>query len=328
MFKTTVVGSYPRVGDTPELQRLRRAIGEFEQGRRSLEELRQVEDDVTREVITEQARAGVDLITDGLIRWYDPVSHLCRHATGFEINGLLRFFDNNFFIRQPVVKEEVHWAGPSVSEEYRFAQAHAGGHPVKAVLMGPYTLARFAKDTHYGDFRALLRDLTVLVRTELVRTLEAGAQDVQVDEPALLEQPGDFPLLLAALRELLDGVKARTCLALYFGSLRGIAEALRELPVTGLLVDVVSRPENLEILAQGAWPADRSLVLGLLDARNTKLEPPEQVAELARRVAGRRPAESLWLAPSFGLELLPREAARRKLERLVECAAFLRRTQR
>ena len=97
-------GSYPRIGDTPGAQRHRRAYAQRERGELSVNEWRTVEDEVTREVIAEQIAAGVELPTDGQVRWYDPVSHLARGLANVTVNGLLRYFDTNFYFRQPVVR--------------------------------------------------------------------------------------------------------------------------------------------------------------------------------------------------------------------------------
>ncbi|MBI4201361.1 MAG: methylcobamide--CoM methyltransferase, partial [Chloroflexi bacterium] len=59
---TTVVGNYPKIGPGTKAPSLRNAIGQFDQGRITRDQLRQVEDDVTKEVIQEQAQAGIDLV--------------------------------------------------------------------------------------------------------------------------------------------------------------------------------------------------------------------------------------------------------------------------
>jgi 5-methyltetrahydropteroyltriglutamate--homocysteine methyltransferase len=101
----TTAGSYPRIGDAPELQRHRRAYAQRERSEISEEAFRAIEDEVTTEVIREQIEAGIELVTDGQVRWYDPYSHLARNFEGIEINGLLRLFDTNFYFRQPVVRD-------------------------------------------------------------------------------------------------------------------------------------------------------------------------------------------------------------------------------
>ena len=68
---TTVVGNYPKIPGRPRPARLRAAIARFQRGEIAEDELHRIEDEVTVEVIQEQAEAGIDIISDGQIRWED-----------------------------------------------------------------------------------------------------------------------------------------------------------------------------------------------------------------------------------------------------------------
>src|SRR3989304_7560115 len=80
-------GSYPRIGDAPDVQRHRRAYAQLERGEISAGEFTTVEDEVVTGVIREQIEAGMEGVTDGLIRWYDPYSPFCRGLEGGSIHG-------------------------------------------------------------------------------------------------------------------------------------------------------------------------------------------------------------------------------------------------
>src|SRR3989304_733453 len=129
-------GSYPRIGDSPGQQRLRRGYAQHERGEITSKEFDAIQTSLIQEIVQEQAEAGLDLVTDGQIRWYDPISHFTGQRDGIKINGLLRSFDTNFYIRQPVVVDQVVWKGPVLVEEYRSAQA-VSPKPVKVVVTGP-----------------------------------------------------------------------------------------------------------------------------------------------------------------------------------------------
>src|SRR5437016_8998170 len=132
-------GSYPRIGDSAEEQVLRRTIAQREKGEKTDADLRAAEDHMTELALREQIDAGLDLVTDGLIRWYDPISHLAGKLAGARINGLLRFFDTNCYFRQPVIEARLERNGPLVVEEFEFARRKTS-RPLKAVLTGPLTL--------------------------------------------------------------------------------------------------------------------------------------------------------------------------------------------
>ena len=106
---TTAVGHYPRIGDAPEQQRLRRAIQSHQAQKLSDAELRAVQDDVTAEILDEQARAGLDWVTDGQIRWDDGQTYLTQRLAGFERGGMIRYFDTNTYYRQPVAVGRVSY---------------------------------------------------------------------------------------------------------------------------------------------------------------------------------------------------------------------------
>ena len=96
-------GSYPRIGDGPELQILRRATASLDRGERNMADLLDAEHEMTRLAIADQLKAGLEVITDGQIRWYDPISHIASKLANVKIAGLQRYFDTNFYFRQPVL---------------------------------------------------------------------------------------------------------------------------------------------------------------------------------------------------------------------------------
>jgi methionine synthase II (cobalamin-independent) len=62
------------------------------------------------------------------------------------------------------------------------------------------------------------------------------------------------------------------------------------------------------------------VALGLVDARNTRLEESAEVARLAARAAKMRPDLEYQITPTASLEYLPADTAEAKVERLVEAA--------
>ena len=171
---TTVVGNYTKIGPGTKAPSLRNAINQLDRGRITEEELRRVEDEVTREVIQEQIDAGIDLVTDGQIRWDDGQTYFARGIKGFSINGLIRYFDSNTYYRRPVAEAKLEWDGPSSAEHFKFARANST-RPVKAVITGPYTVARLSQKGSYPDLRSLVLDLAGILNREARALQEAGA---------------------------------------------------------------------------------------------------------------------------------------------------------
>jgi 5-methyltetrahydropteroyltriglutamate--homocysteine methyltransferase len=319
--KTTVVGSYPKIPDPPAPGRWRTSVEKHQRGEISASDLRHVEDEVTVEVLSEQVQAGIDILTDGQIRWEDPQTYFTRGLHGFAINGLQRYFDTNVYYRQPVATGEVVWERPISVADYEFARSHSS-RPVKPVVTGPLTLAVLSKDEFYGNLDQFVMALASALNKELRALAAAGAPLIQVDEPGLLSRRDRFPLFRRAMDVLWDGVETRRSLYLYFGHLDSLYPAILDVPVDLLGLDFAAGPRNWEVLRRAQFTKD--LGLGILDARNTRMETPEEVASACRRASEIVSPDSLYVGPSAGLEFLPRRVAREKLQVL---AAGVRRAE-
>ena len=314
---TTVVGNYPKIGPGTRAPSLRAAIRQLDQGGISQEELRRIEDEVTKEAIDEQVQAGIDLVTDGHIRWDDGQTYFARGIPGFSINGLIRYFDSNTYYRQPIPESTLTWDGPISVDHFRFAQAHSP-RPVKAVITGPYTQGRMAQLGCYPDLAPLVMDLAGVLNREAKALEEAGATVIQFDEPAILKYKDDFSLFKEASHVLTQGLRAKTALTTYFRDASGLTPDFYRLPFQVIGLDFAWGPANYDLL--DGFPSDKELAVGLLDARNTRMEPVEEIVAAVRRITASVPLERIHLSPSCGLGFLPRTNARDKLARLVEGA--------
>lgn len=319
---TANIGSYPRVGDRPEQQKLRWAYRDWEMGKISDGELEEVYREATREVIQEQIRAGLNVVTDGQLRWYDPISHFARRMEGCEIDGLLRFFDTNFYFRQPVVRGRVLWDEPIVLEEFLFAREESSV-PVRPVVTGPYTLAKFSIDRHYGRLSSLVSDFAEAITMEVRELSRAGADEIQLDEPAILQNPDDMDVLLESTQKVAEAAKgSRLLFHVYFGDSTLLYDDMQELPVDGLGLDFTYSPELPDKIEREG--SEKGLGLGLIDARNTKMESSEDIVPLLERLVPRVKGGRVYLNPSCGIEYLPREKAFEKLRNMVGIAGKFR----
>jgi 5-methyltetrahydropteroyltriglutamate--homocysteine methyltransferase len=316
--QTTVIGSYPKPPPEGGTFVLRKTLHALERGDATTDDLRAAHEELTREVIAEQESAGIDLVTDGAVRWDDIVTPFARRIAGFEIGGLLRFFDNNVYYRRPVCTGPIEWRGPATVDQFRFAQSVANV-PVKAVIPGPATLAHLSIDEYYNDHTKFVMALASVLAQEAFELQAAGATVIQIDEPALLGAPEDLDLARRALN-LVAGelTTAETVLATYFGDAKRLGGEIFTLPVHIFGLDFVSGPENREVLKLA--PAGTRVQAGIVDARNTMLEKTDELSATMESLAEIVGLENLWAAPSAGLEFLPREKARSKLERLAQVA--------
>ena len=321
----TLAGAYPRTPLRGTPFRLRAAYGRLERGEIDATGFRAVQDDLVRELLAEQADAGLELLTDGQVRWDDPLSPLTHGLDGVEATGLLRWFDTNTYFRQPRATRALAWRGPITLDDWRFA-AGATSLPVKQCLVGPYTLGRLADSGDVGRETLTLATAEAL-REEIRALLDAGAPVVQVDEYALTmvgpDDDAERALFREAARRLTDGLDGlgHVSLAVTMGSAEHVgAAALFEAPFLSYLFDLIAGPDNWRLIAQA--PGERGIVCGVADARTTRPDDLEVMVWAAHYAASTqgRGSDRVGLAPSTGLEYLPRDRAKAKIEMLAQAA--------
>ncbi len=319
---TTSVGSYPRIGDTDELQKLRRAWAKRETGEIGEEEFDKVLKEFIELAIREQEKAGLDIVTDGMIRWYDQISHFAKVIEGVKINGLLRFFDTNTYFRQPVIGDDVP-SDPKIAhvilDDFKFARSIAKKE-VKAVLTGPITLARLSK----GDFKKAVELYTKLIENEVRALSQEGAKYIQIDEPALTARDidgGEFPIL--PYLERIYKAKSPQTIIIYFFYFRDFSKdwkKLQEIPADILGFDMTySHIED--VIAK--YGTKKPLLLGLFDGRSTYIEKPKDVIPRIKKVLRKYPFDFIMIGSSCGLEYLPRKFAYEKLKTLVKISKMI-----
>jgi 5-methyltetrahydropteroyltriglutamate--homocysteine methyltransferase len=306
------------VGDGPQAQRLRRGYANRETGKITVADFEAIARDYVAEVIKEQEDAGLDIVTDGLVYWYDLMSHPASRLENVSINGLVRFFDTNTYVRQPEINGKI---GGTFGIAGDFAKAKGQAtKELKAVVTGPYTLARHSIIKSNGDLGSLAMSYAEALGRELEALDAAGATIVQVDEPSLLKFPDDAELVRNVLKRAVASKGNLTVsLSTYFGDATTIWGELMNMPCDMLAVDLQYGPGLVETIVQHG--SDRPIALGAVDARNTKLDDIKDVAAKVGRVVDALDAKGVpevHIQPSNGLEFLPRDRAKRKLERMRE----------
>ena len=147
--------------------------------------------------------------------------------------------------------------------------------------------------------------------------MRAGARMIQIEEPAILAHPEDIRLL----RQLLEPLwavrgAAQLVVATYFGDAEPLYAQLNSLPADIIALDLTYSPRLAATVA--ATGASKTLALGIIDGRNTRLEHADSVARQVDALLQHYTLETVHLLPSCGLEYLPRDCARAKLALLAQ----------
>ena len=315
MIRAFSHGSFPKVGDSPLDQQLRAVLRRRERGKATAAEVALVADEVTSLAVAEQARAFIDVVSDGGMFADGPHAQLVGPLAGLERRGIRRWFETCFYDRDVAVVGPIRRARPFLVRGYEVAASVAPHRRVKVSLPGPVTFARRARDEHYGSPEAVAEALADALAEEVAALRTAGARFFQLDEPLLCRMPEDAELVSRTALVVFDaaGEGATTVLSTFFGDLFGVADGsgLDALPGTHLGLDLTGGAAALALL--GRLPAERGVALGVFDATTTVQEDAADMTVLLEPYREVLMARDVMVGPNAGLELLPRDAAFDKL---------------
>jgi 5-methyltetrahydropteroyltriglutamate--homocysteine methyltransferase len=335
-LRTSVVGSYPFPGW------LEFASGHLD--RFGSDDIAELQDDAATVAIQDQLRAGLDVITDGEQTRFDFNLSFYGHLDGIALEPASprRFGPPAHDQRgkHEVVGELAAPRGLGTLEEYaRLRRLAPAGQRLKMSVPGPFTMSgRLLPNARYPDRYALTEALLPLIRSELAALVEAGCEEICVDEPSMscYGHREDTKRFVDIFNRTVEPVVGRTrlCTHLCFGNFKGHPVGYRryaplfpdflDLKVDELHLEMANREyAELEIIGEVAQRMD--VAVGIIDVKSYFIESPELIADHVRACLRHAPAERLVFAPDCGLSQTARWAARRKLENLVAGVAIVRR---
>ncbi|WP_276486884.1 5-methyltetrahydropteroyltriglutamate--homocysteine S-methyltransferase [Ectopseudomonas mendocina] len=329
---------FPRIGRDRELKK---ALEAHWQGELDEAGLRAVGQRLRAEHWQLQKEAGIDLLPVGDFAWYDQVlghsltlgviPERFRSAAGkptletlfamargvkesccggAHAQELTKWFDTNYHYLVPEFSVDQQFA---LSWEQLFEEvdeAHALGHQVKPVLIGPLTYLWLGKAKGADFDRLDLLERLLPVYGEILQRLAAqGVEWVQIDEPILvLDLPQDWKNAFERAYNLIQREPCKKLIATYFGGLEDNLGLAANLPVDGLHIDLVRAPEQYPTILD-RLPAYKVLSLGVVNGRNVWRCDLDKALEVLRH-AHERLGERLWVAPSCSLLHSPVDLAR------------------
>jgi 5-methyltetrahydropteroyltriglutamate--homocysteine methyltransferase len=301
---STVLG-YPRIGPDRELKR---AVEGYWAGRTPAAELAETAQALRAQTWTELAAAGLGSVPGNTFSYYDQVLDaalvvgavperfaglglapvdlmftMARGTEGVPALELTKFFDTNYHYLVPELGPDTRFTLADRKPVEEFTEALELGVRTRPVLVGPVSLLLLAKAAEGAPagFRPLellepLLDVYAELLTELAR---AGAEWVQLDEPAFVADRDDAELaalarayerLGAAASRPIGAVEGRPKLlvASYFGHLGPALPVLADSPVEAIALDLVTDQVDLDAAAALPKLRDKTLLAGVVDGRN------------------------------------------------------------
>src|SRR5690554_914130 len=217
---------------------------------------------------------------------------------------MTKWFDTNYHYIVPEFDAGTSFSLNADRILEQLAEARAQGINAKPVIIGPVTYLWLGKAKDDSDRLNLLNKLLPVYTELLTKLAEAGAEWVQIDEPALVtELDADWRHAFILAYHELKTAPVKLLLTTYFGELRENLQLACELPVAGIHLDAISAQNEVARLAD--WlPVHKVLSLGVINGRNiwkTDLNATLDLLEPLKEKLGER----LWLAPSCSLLHVP-----------------------
>src|SRR5262245_45610026 len=292
--------------------------------------------DAVRLAIDDQLRAGADLISDGEMQrvdfnlgFYDYLEGLKPLPPSRRWGAPAHDQRSKYVAVAPLKAPR----GLGLVEEYRRARALTSA-PLKMPVPGPFTLAGCIQGGEvYRDRRAVTEALLPLVNAEMKALVAEGVTFLQLDEPSFACRPDQPEEFLDLIARTVDGVKAFLSMHMCFGNYRGRATGHRSYrplfphlvraKVDQLALEFASREMAEFELAREIKPP-MGLAVGLVDVKNSWVEPPELIAERLRQVLRHIEPECVHVTPDCGFSQTARFIAQQKLANMVAGVRLVR----
>jgi 5-methyltetrahydropteroyltriglutamate--homocysteine methyltransferase len=321
-IKTTVVGSYPvpswLVGNTSRVVLL----------------------DAIMTVLKTQELAGLDLISDGELKRFDPghpetngmidyfVSQMSGVQTRFSISDLDRFrSDRGLDYRTAPAGIVVAGIGEgtlNLPADFELVRGLTRS-PLKFTCTGPHMLAKVLTNCHYAGLPELALDLARVLRRQLERI---DAAVVQIDEANISGHPEDAGWAAEAINHVLDGIRVEKGVHVCFGNYGGqtvqrgiwrdLIPFLNTLRTDHLVLEFARRGYD-ELPDFARLDAKIGLGIGVIDIKDNLVESPDLIARRIDHIVQTLGAGRLrFVHPDCGLWMLQRSVADHKLRALVQ----------
>ncbi len=295
--------------------------------------------------------AGLDVVWDGEQKRIEMYEHPLTYVEGFKFLGIVKVWDAEFY-RKGAFIDSPKLVKPYHLEEFLFVKSKAR-REVKIPLTGAYTLADWSFDEYYirkyidleDPLHARLKakeEMVIdiakkIIRPNVVSLVEAGANRIQIDEPAVTSKPWEVPLMIEALNESIKGVNVKVTLHVCYSDYTKLFPYIAEAKIHQVSIECANRDSRelglsdevrmgysiLEYFKEYAeW---LEVAPGVVDVHTDFIEPPELIRDRLNYSAMKHGDESKIIACNdCGLRTRSWEVAYQKEKNLVKGASMAR----
>lgn len=327
---STVIG-YPYIGENREWKR---CVESFWNKKIAEEQFTTQMKSIRLNNLKHQQALGLDLLTVGDFTFYDRMLDVAAmfglvpnryNWTGDEVDlatyytmarggkeavacEMTKWFNTNYHYIVP----EYEGKQPQLTKNYildYFIEAKEElGVIAKPTIIGPFTFVQLAKGYDGKSKNSFLVKLLPLYVQVFQELLEAGAEWIQVEEPALCLSLNEeeIKLVQEAYTYLASELpKAKLMLQTYFEALSAYKE-LTQLPVAGFGLDFVhGAEENILSIRKYGFPQDKVLGIGLINGRDIWKADLVEKAAATQSLLLLSGVKEAWIQSSCSLQHVP-----------------------
>ena len=344
---TTVIGAYPKPdfikitdwfnasGGTDTEYPTKFYKNEIKQMGENIEE---VFDKATKEIIKDQEECGIDILTDGEVRRENYIHYHCRNLDGIDFDNLTEKTarTGNYKCWLPTITSKIKAREPFLVDEFLKNQSLTSKQ-LKITIPGPMTITDTIANVFYNSDEQMGEDLADAINVEIKRLVDAGCRYIQVDEPLFARKPENalnfgIQNLERCFKDIEDqNIEKITHICCGYPdkldaidypkapleSYSKISKALDESIIDTVSIEDAHRYNNLEFLKDFN---KTKIIFGLIKIASSQIETKKEIISRINEVLKFLDKEQLIVAPDCGLGHLPRELAKKKLKVMVEAA--------
>jgi 5-methyltetrahydropteroyltriglutamate--homocysteine methyltransferase len=305
ILPTTTIGSFPQTSEVRQL-RVRYKKGEI-----TLAHYQTAIDVQIAECIKIQEKIGLDVLVHGEFERTDMVEYFGQQLTGFAFteHGWVQSYGSRY-VRPPIIHGDVVRGEAMTVREFKVAQSLTQ-RPVKGMLTGPVTMINwsYVRDDISRQEQAF--QIALALQQEVADLEAAGAEMIQIDEPALRE---GLPLKYNRWGEYLawavDAFRLASAIAkpqtqihthMCYSEFGDIIAHIQRLDADVLSIEN-SRSNNktLREIADGGY--SHQVGNGVYDIHSPVVPTTKEILQQLRQGIANLPTRQIWVNPDCGLK--------------------------
>ena len=292
----------------------------------------------TREIIIDQEECGIDILTDGEVRRENYIHYHCRNLEGINFNKLTEKVarTGNYKCWLPTITSKVKAKEAFLVEEWKKNQSLTT-KDLKITIPGPMTISDTISNTFYKSDEQMGEDLADAINVEIKRLVDAGCKFIQVDEPLFARKPENaLNFGIKNLERCFKDIKNQNIEKIThiccgypdkldaidypkapLDSYNKISKALNNSIIDTVSIEDAHRHNNLEFLKDFK---NTKVIFGLIKIASSQIETKEEIISRIKEALKFIDKEQLIVAPDCGLGHLTRDLAKIKLKIMVEAS--------